>query len=239
MRSPRRHIPVLSPAVGAFVLATLVAVAIPAVSQTTHKEAQAKAVAQAKQIGLALKLFAGDNDGIYPKGGVPTELRAPTTSNAAFAVLFPIYVMSEKIFGNDLSAYQTRTPDNVIDPTYTGKPIKTLEAGENVYAYVMGLEDAFSPAYPLIVDGTDGTGHYVSDPARHGGVWKSEEAIVIRLDCSGKAELLTGSTDGRYVPMGDHAAELGGKPDNDLLNVSRYGKNLRLLEPAVGAVRSP
>ena len=63
---------------------------------------------------------------------------APADSNTAFACLFPIYTQSESLFANKYSAYQTRVPDNVIDPPYTVSPVKTLEPGENVYGYVMG-----------------------------------------------------------------------------------------------------
>ncbi len=48
----------------------------------------------------------------------------------------------------------------MIDPLYTGVPKETLQPGENVYAYVMGLTDADDPRTPLVVDGTDGAGFY-------------------------------------------------------------------------------
>ena len=213
----------------------LVAVAIPAWSEATNREAQAKAVFQARQIGLALKIFAADNDGNYPKDRVPTALHAPATSNAAFAPLLPAYIATEKIFGNPLSAYQTHPPDDVMDGAYTGKQTKTLEPGENVYAYVMGLDDNFNPACPLVVDGTDGTGHYGIDPKKRGGVWEGEAAVVIHLDLSAGMEALTGNADARYVPLGTRAEALGGRPEDNLLDVSRYGASVRLLEPAVGA----
>ena len=152
-------------------------------------------------------------------------------------MLFPTYTQSETIFGNPLSNYQTRTPDNVIDDAFTGSPIKPLEPGENVYSYVMGLDDSFDPTIPLVVDGTDGTGHYVAALARHGGVWGGAEAIVIRLDNSGRFEKLAGPTNARYIPMGTLSAADNSKPDDNLLDVSRYGPAVRLLDPAIGTVR--
>ena len=138
---------------------------------------------------MALKLFASDHDGKYPGQGVPVEMtKAPTTSNAAFACLFPTYVTSETIFGNRLSAYQTRQPDNVYDHSYTGTPVKTLEAGENVYAYISGLTDSSDPRSPQVVDGPDGTLFYNSTPTKRGGVWGGKGAVVIRLDNSGQME---------------------------------------------------
>ena len=189
---------------------------------------QTKAMAQAKQIGLALKLFAGDNDGRYPQQGVPIEDKdAPTNSNQAFAALFPTYTQSETIFGNKLSAYQTGTgPDNVTDNPYVWKPVKTLRPGENVYGYVMGLTESSKPDSPLVVDGTDGTGHYNQDTHRRGGVWAGTKAVVIRLDNSGGLESLVGPGDARYIRRPDDRSK-------NLLEVDYLGKDVRYLDPAV------
>ena len=81
------------------IIGILAGIALPVFNSVQVRGSQTKALAQAKQIGLALKLFAGDNDGVYPKSGVPTLLTAVTTSNDAFAALFPTYTTSESIFG--------------------------------------------------------------------------------------------------------------------------------------------
>ncbi len=199
---------------------------------------QVKALAQAKAIGMTLKLYAADHNGNYPRAGMPELLGAkPKDSNAAFAVLFPDYVTEEWIFGNPLSAYQTRTPDNEFDRTYTGKPVKTLEPGENVYAYVTGLNDQDQPAMPLLADGTDGRGCYVADPAKRGGVWRGARAIVIRLNGSGALENLRGPDQARYVPR-DADPTLAesirpARPSENLLDFSSFGPDVRLLDPAV------
>ena len=219
---------------GGMVLTALAILSIPAFSETSEKVYRAKSLAQAKQIGLALKLFAGDNDGDYPRDHVPDELRKPTTSNAAFAVMFPAYLASEKIFGDELSVYQTREPDNVIDQTYTGKPGRTLEPGENVYGYMMGLTDSSNPHAPLVFDGTDGTGYYTTDTKARGGVTGGVEAIVIRLDNSGAIEPLAGPPNLRFVPLGKNLAEkLNAQPDDNLLDAKLYGQSAVRLEPAI------
>ena len=219
---------------GVLVLAALVGVSIPAFSETSGKVDRARSLAQAKQIGLALKLFAGDNDGTYPCSGTPELLKKPATSNAAFAVLFPIYLESEMIFGDERSAYQTRKPDNVIDHTYTGKPIRTLEPGENVYGYMMGLTDNANPGCPLVFDGTDGAGYYTMDDKARGGIGGGVEVIVIRLDNSGRLEPLAGPPNLRFVPVGKSlAGELSAQADDNLLDAKLYGKDVSLLDPAV------
>ena len=231
LKSWRRHIPHLASwIVGTLVLLMLALVAMPASNGGCVKGAQTKALAQAKQIGLALRLFADDHDGQYPRAGLPAMLGAEVKdSNAAFAVLFPTYVQNEVIFANKLSAYQTRQPDNQISP-YDGKPGKTLEPGENVYAYVAGLTDKSDESTPLVVDGTDGTGHYTTDPKKRGGLWGGNKAIVIHLDNSGVVENLTGPDHARYIPR---RADASKSDAGNLLDVSDLGPNVRLLDPAI------
>lgn len=220
-----------------FALFVLAGLLLPTTGNVQVKGMQTKALAQARQIGMALKLFADDHDGHYPGAGFPNEMKtAPADANAAFACLFPVYTQSETIFGNKLSVYQTRQPDNVVDDPYTGVPVKTLEPGENVYGYVAGLKEADDGLSPLVIDGTDGTGHYRCDPSARGGVWNGIRAIVIRLNGSGAVEYLTGPDDARYVSNG--AAPLPGQiGGTNLLDFTRVGEGIRLLDPAVGPRR--
>ena len=212
-----------------FILLALASVCLPVFNSVNVKGQATKSLAQAKQIGLALRIFADDHNGKYPGQWVPAEMTtAPTTSNAAFAPLFPTYTTSERLFGNKLSAYQTRQPDDVIDPTYTGKPVKTLEPGENVYAYVTGLTDKSDPDAPLVLDGTDGSLlYYSSDKAKRGGVWGGTKAVVIHLDNHGSVETLAGREDTRYIP-----GHVPGHPTN-ALDLSWLGPDAHLLNPAV------
>jgi prepilin-type N-terminal cleavage/methylation domain-containing protein len=176
------------------IIGILAGIALPVFNSVQVKGSQTKALAQAKQIGLALKLFAADNDGVYPKSGTPTLLTSVQYANDAFAPLFPTYTQSETIFGNKLSAYQTTTPDNVIDNPYTGTRTQTLKQGENVYAYMMGLTDASNPSSPLVFDGpADVSGDYTQTQSAKGGVWSGTKAVVIHLDNSGGLDTLTGT----------------------------------------------
>ncbi len=200
------------------IIGILAGIALPVFNTVQVKGAQTKALAQAKQIGLALKLFAGDNDGVYPRKGVPTELTTePADANLAFATLFPTYTQSEIIFGNKLAAgYQTGAgPDNVIDTTFSTSHPKTLKAGENVYGYMSQLSDASNPACPLVFDGPASTsGVYATKPTDKGGVWSGTKAIVVYLDNHGAVENLdstghfvkTTDSNGATVNMLDPAA---------------------------------
>ena len=171
------------------IIGILAGIALPVFNTVQVKGSQTKSLAQAKQIGLALKLFAGDNDGSYPKKDLPTGLNPNANdANSCFAALFPTYTQSETIFGNKLVTGAI-TPDNSLDPAPQTYPSnKTLATGENVYAYVAGLNDASNPASPIIADGfyQPATGLYAK--AGKGGVWGGQKAVVIRIDNSGALE---------------------------------------------------
>ena len=90
----------------------------------------------------------------------------------------------------------------------------------------MGLTEKSSSESPLVVDVTDGTGHYRTDPKAYGGVWHGQKAIVIHLDDSGSLETLQGPANARFIPRSPAA------PTENLLDVSSLGKDVRLLDPA-------
>src|SRR5450432_480929 len=83
------------------IIAILAGIALPVFSSVQVKGAQTKALSNAKQIGLAMKIFATDNNGNYPSytlvSGKPGV--APVSdSNTAFAQLIPDYIPGEDIF---------------------------------------------------------------------------------------------------------------------------------------------
>ena len=116
------------------------------------------------------------------------------------------------------------------DPAYTGRPVKTLEPGENVYAYVAGLNDAAPADAPLVADGTDGTGHYTTEAKKRGGLWEGKKAILIRLDNSGSVETLAGPEHARYIRRRTVNAQ---PEEGNALDVSGLGPDVRLLDPAI------
>lgn len=212
----------------AFLVPVLAGLALPLFNTTCLKGTRTRSLAQAKQIGLALRLFAGDNEGIFPRRGVPAEIKElPANSNQAFVVLFPTYVTAETLFGNPFSAYQMgKGPDNRLDAAGTWPPIETLRPGENVYGYVMGLADASDPKTPLVVEGTDGSRHYNKTDDLRGGIGKEGKAIVIRVDNSGSIETLLGPGNTLYLPRTDDRQK-------NALDIGYLGKDVRYLDPAV------
>ncbi len=190
------------------IIAILAGIALPVYNNVTERGQQTKALAHAKQIALAMKMFAIDNDGVFPRTNVPSAAGTPANSNQAFAALIPDYIPSETIFAVAKSEWSPTTPDNNTKRTFesytnTGE---TLEVGENHFAYVMGLNDTSNPSWPLIADGfasgteTDPT--YTSNTGEKGGVWAGKKAIVIYADTSGTVENTVTEDDGAtyYVP---------------------------------------
>jgi prepilin-type N-terminal cleavage/methylation domain-containing protein len=171
------------------IIAVLAGIALPVFTTVQERGAQTKDLSNAKQIALACKVFAGDNDGKFPSlDGRAAEPPAgvPATSNAVLACLIPTYISTESTFYLPKSKWSPAPGDEK-----TAAFGDRLEAATNNYAYVLGLSETDNPRYPLITDApaTGGTSAvWSTDPSVKGGVWKGKKAVVIRVDSSGAIE---------------------------------------------------
>jgi prepilin-type N-terminal cleavage/methylation domain-containing protein len=179
------------------IIAILASLALPAFNSVQERAKQTKDLSNAKQVGLACRLFASDHDGVFPNynGWVDPNVAFPAgipavTSNQVFASLIPTYDQQEKIFYLGGSAWSTAVPDeNIV------LPADRLKQGENNFAYMYGLNDTANPSYPLIFDAPNlAAGTYVTNPATVGGVWRGKKAIVVRCDNSGTVETVDPTT---------------------------------------------
>ncbi len=170
------------------IIAILASFALPAYTAVQERAQQTKDLSNAKQIALALKQFAVDNNGSFPAKAAAAAT-APADSNSAFFWLFPNYLQSEDIFVVSGSKWTPPNPDNKIDAAAAAQT-DTLKAGENSYAYVLNLTDTANPAFPLITDGfTDPVASppvYDTSKTNKGGVWAAKKAIVAFCDGSGQ-----------------------------------------------------
>jgi prepilin-type N-terminal cleavage/methylation domain-containing protein len=176
------------------IIAVLASIALPVFTSVQERGFQTKDLSNAKQIGLACKLYAGDHDGLFPnmdgQGADPpvTPLTATDTSNKAFACLVPLYLPAEKLFYLAKSKWSPNVPDE-----NTATPAVRCEASSNNFAYEWGLTEVSNPSFPLIAD-APGAGQggndavWVTDQSVKGGVWKGRKAIVVRCDQSGTVE---------------------------------------------------
>jgi len=178
------------------IIAVLASIALPAFNGVKERGDQTKDLSNAKQIALALRQFAIDNNGQYPShppaASYSTAAGLPTNSNDAYWWLFPSadqtgYLQSEQIFAVPGSAYTKANPDNHLDAPGGATRTFTLAAGENAYAYVAGLTDTSNPTFPILADGFSATvGTYDTNKSNVGGVWAAKKAIVAFCDGSGQ-----------------------------------------------------
>jgi prepilin-type N-terminal cleavage/methylation domain-containing protein len=186
------------------IIAILASFALPAYTTVQTRANQTKDLSNGKQIGLALKQFASDNDGYFPARipaadySTANPLTAANVSNDAFWWLFPNYLQSEDIFTVPGSAWTPGSADNMLDAAGSPNRSETLEGtgGGNAgtataecnYAYVVNVTDTSNPAWPLVADGFTpaGTLTYDSNKSNPGGVWEGKKAIVIFADASGQ-----------------------------------------------------
>jgi prepilin-type N-terminal cleavage/methylation domain-containing protein len=199
------------------IIALLASIAVPAFTGVQIRAAQTKAMSNAKQIGLACKQFAIDNNGAYPTYAWSTSgtgTTAATNSNVVFDNLFPTYLTTISLFYVPKSAW---TPGNqpADPPAATMQAGTSLPAGTNEWAYVTGLYDTSNSAFPLLADGFSALGPpavYTTTETAKGGVWKGQQAIVIFCDDSAKV-MKTNSSYGIN----------GGPQNDDLFNVTETG----------------
>jgi prepilin-type N-terminal cleavage/methylation domain-containing protein len=186
------------------ILATLAPSAINGVLTNAN---QAKALNGARNVTMALKLYAGDHDGAFPAGANATE---------AFTKLLPTdasssgYIKDKKSFIVKGSAY-TPTPaaDAKNDPTKFGDK-------ENHWAYIAGLTTDSTDSWPLLFDGSE-DGTYVAKKSEKGGVWEGKSAIVARVNGSVTKETLKD-----FKVQTETTNDL--KPSDDWLKGGTYAK---------------
>ncbi len=202
------------------IIAMLAGIATPVFAAIMMNGRQTAALASAKQVALALRVYANDHDGAYParRNSYDEEI---LTANDALRSLFPAYLDSEKVFvvgGSKAGA----SADNKMEDQ-----AQMLARGENHWAYVEGLGTSSNSNWPLLVDHTDGSGTYGKHESELGGTWKGTKTIVIRTDGSGVIEPLLGGGEKRYLPRFDD------KTKNALQLADYMGDGVRLLEPAL------
>jgi prepilin-type N-terminal cleavage/methylation domain-containing protein len=207
------------------IIAILASFALPAYTTVQMRAQQTKDLSNIKQIGLALKQFASDNNGSFPNKvpsndySTATNLTSSNFSNDAFWWLFPNYLQSEDIFVVPGSAWTPNPADNVLDQSNATSRSETLEktgggsgGGTNPecgYAYVAGLTDTSNPAFPLAADGFSATPlTYNTSKSVRGGVWYGQKAIVLFCDASAQIMKCTLGTNPIVTRPGQSAVNL-------------------------------
>ena len=201
------------------IIAILAGIAMPAYTSAIGQGRLAQGTANARQVGVGLRLYSQDHEGGFP-GERDERGEAILSSNDAFRELIPAYIDNETVFALSNSPVAKRADNNI------SSPASILARGENHWAYVAGLSATSNSQWPLIVDHTDGTGRYTEKETDPGGTWKGVRAIVVRADNSATSVRLLGPKLSRYLPRHDDR-------NKNALSVREYmGTGARLLEPS-------
>ncbi|MCB1064526.1 MAG: type II secretion system protein [Verrucomicrobiae bacterium] len=202
------------------IIAILAGVAMPGVASAVRQAQMNAAMQNAKQLSTGLRSYASDYDGIFPGSVDLVTEEEYSNSNDAFRSLLPDYIDTERIFAVPGSSWGPRADGRMDDES------ERLEAGENHWAYIAGLTTSSRSDWPLIVDGTNGSGTYTRRAGDKGGCWEGRKAVVIRVGGSAETVPLVGDDEERYLPR-------FGYPEQNALELDAYmGENVKLLEPA-------
>lgn len=219
MNKPKRAFTLIELLVVICIIAVLAGLLTPALQTAMKNGKMTNAMNNARQIALALRMYANDNDGNYPLN-TNSYGENITTSNDAFRSLIPTYLDNERIFALAGSKAGPSADNNIQDAAHI------LQPGENYWSFVSGLTAISNSNWPLVVDSDNGSGYFVTEPNTLGGMWGGSKAIVINTDGSSHIIPLQGTGDQRYIPEFDDSTK-------NALTVSAYmGTGVQLLEPA-------
>jgi prepilin-type N-terminal cleavage/methylation domain-containing protein len=179
------------------IIAILASIALPVFSSVQERGKQTKDMSNGKQIALALKQFALDNNGEFPQYMPNTSYGAARTAGVLAAVsndalwwLFPTYLTDENIFTVGGSHWSRGAADNRLDAAGAAARAQTLAPGECAYMYILGLNDTSNPSFPMIADAGNNPVAapyaYNTNKNTAGGVWAGKRGIVIMVDGSGR-----------------------------------------------------
>jgi len=216
---PRKAFTLIEMLIVVAIIGVLASFAFPAYQKSLQTAKMTGAMNNARQISIALHMYANDNDGNYPtkKNSYDEDI---VTSNDAFRSLIPAYLDNERVFAVAGSKAGPSADDQIDDAAHI------LQPGENHWAFVSGLTPTSKSTWPLVVDHTDGTGHYTTQEKQYGGTWGGTRIVAIATDGSGRIASTGGTGEQRFLPRVDDKTK-------NALAVSEYmGDGVTLLEPA-------
>ncbi len=185
------------------IIAILASLAVPTFGVIQDMANQTSTSNNCRQIIMAMKIFAGDNNSIYPDSYQnPQTGGQAVTSNDAFRVLLQEEVIQdERIFGAKASLYQ---PDGNVGtaPGYD----KALQAGENHWALTQGQTTSSTGIMPLVFENPLAPSwppNWNCDAAgqlKPGRTWRGGKVIIGRNDNSVNVESLASKKGGSVGP---------------------------------------
>ena len=181
------------------IIAILASFAVPVFNKVVTSAQQTKQINNLKQIALACSLFASDNSGIYPTGGIVdgvlTDAEGGNAEDCFNDLMKTGALAVEKVFWNP----QNKTMCKPSAPNENNE----LQPGENCWEYMFGLSNSSSPTLPLVYEASNGGTTWA---AADGHPWETK-MIVAFVD--GSAEKVNLSTTGEAkVNRNDNIVDL-------------------------------
>ena len=170
------------------ILVVLAGIAPASIFKALKRAAVAEAINNAKQVKLALDVFALDFDGQFPNEDTAEDVveggTGTTYSNDFFRQLFLSGVTeSEIIFWvkNSPAAGSNSAPDDKVKEGGRMQPQEILQDGDVHWAYISEQTNLDTTSRPLLIDGYEkNTSEWDPD------LWENK-VIVVRIDGSTKA----------------------------------------------------
>lgn len=128
------------------IIGLLASTLLPAVNRAVELARRAACGNNLRQIGLAMKAYANDNDGRMPFTG-----NSGDSANKHFALMFPRWMSQEGSFICRSAQTRGYRVDEKTDAHGAGRA-ETLKPGENCYAYAYGLGSAATDTWPVMCD---------------------------------------------------------------------------------------
>ena len=213
------------------IIAILAGLALPVFANAQKKGKLAASLSNAKQVGLALKMYATDHEGNFPTYTDPSEpTNKVATSNEALETLMPKYTKSKAIFINPQSAWCKGGTGGSSD---SSNQYKVLQ-GESDWAYVRGLNDISDSRWPILATAfADAQGTYTNQTSKKGGVWEASDAIVVNVDTSARMV-----SEGSGLHMDSKTVSFIARPDKKKENAFKKisgewldGEDIEVLQP--------
>ncbi len=185
------------------IIAILASLAVPTFNVIQDMANQTSASNNCRQIIMAMKIFANDNNSIYPDTyNNPQTGGMAITANDAFRVLIQEQIIQdERIFGSKASMF---IPDNNIGtaPSFD----QALQANENHWALTQGQTTSSNGIMPLVFENPLAPSwppHWNCDAAgqpKPGRAWRGGKIIIGRNDNSVNVESLASKKGGSVGP---------------------------------------
>ncbi len=199
------------------VVMLLAAFLLPTLCVSNQAASQSSSCNNARQIIMALKIYAQENNGMYPDAKHPEAV----TANQVFRHLFiEDILLDERIFGAKASLF---VPDGKIGTAPDFK--EAVKRGENHWALVAGQATGTTGNFPLIFENAlDASwppkwNAGSAGQLRRGRVWRGNKIIVGHNDNTINVEKLVEFQDGLSLPELVVPGKASGIPELKVLDV--------------------